>query len=245
VKLSTPETEHAFGPSKITLADPRGCAAADFYVVPDGRIGVRIVDQSGAPAADIRVELLEVDAVTSERPMFPRRTLKTDPDGRVEFSQLHPKPYALAINGTEPPSAGQPFAASYFPGVGSLNEARTIDLTPGERMDLGEWTLPRTLRERKVSGQVFWPDSKPAAGAHVLVGTSRRGSSPYRLVDRGGATTDTEGRFTLTLHEEIAYEVWAYVNVGDPIVQWNTSRVEVASDSSLSIRLELQPPPER
>ena len=32
VKLDVPETERAHGPSEIELVDPRGCAAADFYV---------------------------------------------------------------------------------------------------------------------------------------------------------------------------------------------------------------------
>ena len=57
--LSDERVFYAYGPTNVTLADPRGCAAADFYVVPDGRLGVRLVDAAGAPARALRVELLE------------------------------------------------------------------------------------------------------------------------------------------------------------------------------------------
>jgi 5-hydroxyisourate hydrolase-like protein (transthyretin family) len=245
VKLSTPETEHAYGPKTVTLADPRGCAAADFYVVPDGRLRVRIVDRSGAPVSGVGIELLDVDAVAPDRPTSFLRTLESDGAGRLEFSQLHPKRYALAINATRPPSTRRPFAATYFPGVSSLAEATAIDLGPGERVDLGEWVLPESLRERRVVGHVVWPDGKPAPGAHILMFARTTQSWPS-VVDGLDATTDADGRFTAIVHEGIAYEFSAYLNVGQPIVTWTSRRISIpASHSGEPIRLELQPPRNR
>ena len=242
VKLATPKTEYAYGPTKITLADPRGCAAADFYVVPDGRLSVRIIDAAGAPARALRIELLEEQQESANGPAFPRQTLETSSDGRIEFARLHPKRYVLAINGSSPPSAKQPYPASYYPGVATRSEAKVIDLSPGERVDLGEWILPAALAERKVTGQVVWPDGKPAAAASILVTVARNGPWRFRSVD-ARANTDAEGRFTLTLHQGVAYEVSAYANVGSPVVQWNTPRIGIPpSESGTTVRLQLQPP---
>jgi hypothetical protein len=38
LQLVVPSTEHVSGGTKVELADPRGCAQADLYVVPNGRL---------------------------------------------------------------------------------------------------------------------------------------------------------------------------------------------------------------
>ena len=246
ISLATPDTEHAYGPRDVTLADPRGCAAANFHVVPDGRLSLRLVDGTGEPRSKVLVELLDLGARSADRPLFPRAVRETDADGRVEFAQLHPNQYAVSVNGTRPPGIDMPYAARYFPDADSLDAARTIDLGLGERLDLGDWVLPAPLPSRRVTGQVAWPDGTPAAGAHVLLLGGRGGPWQNRTVDKGSVTTDREGRFTLTVHEGITYEVRAYLNTGEPVVQWTTPRVEFsAGPSTTPVRLVLQPAPGR
>lgn len=232
IALETPATEHADGPRTVTLADPRGCAAGDFYVVPDGRIAVRLVDGAGQPRPRLRVELLDLDALPADRPAFPRDTRETDADGRVEFARLHPNRYVLAVNATRPPSVAQPFAMTFFPGAASAGDAREITLGVGERLDLGDWPLAGALAERRIEGRVAWPDGRPAAGAHVILNAARNGPWANRPVDRGFATADADGRFAFTGYEGIAYTVFAFMNAGNPVVQWSSPRVEVAADAS-------------
>lgn len=232
IALETTATEHADGPRTVTLADPRGCAAADFYVVPDGRIAVRLVDGAGQPRPRLRVELLDLDALPADRPAFSQDTRETDADGRVEFARLHPKRYVLAVNATRPPSVVQPFGMTFFPGAASVDAAREIPLGVGERLDLGDWPLEGALAERRIEGRVVWQDGRPAAGAHVILFGSRDGPWANRSVDRGSATADADGRFAFTAYEGIAYTLLAYVNVGDPVVQWSSPRVEVVAGAS-------------
>jgi hypothetical protein len=42
LQLMVPSTEHAYGATKVELADPRGCAKADLSVVPNGRVSLRL-----------------------------------------------------------------------------------------------------------------------------------------------------------------------------------------------------------
>jgi 5-hydroxyisourate hydrolase-like protein (transthyretin family) len=98
-RVQLPDTEDGGGPDKVRLADPRGCAAANFYVVADGRIRVRLVDADGRPAAKLKVDLLNLDAESDERPAWQTVFSETDDAGVLELEQLRPKRYVLAIRG--------------------------------------------------------------------------------------------------------------------------------------------------
>lgn len=62
----------------------RGCAAADFYVVPDGRIRVRLLDRAGQPLRAIFVDLIDLDAIVAGRPYSGTTWIRSD--GRGESS---------------------------------------------------------------------------------------------------------------------------------------------------------------
>lgn len=212
VTLLVPATEHAGSPHQVTLADPRGCAAADFHVVPDGRIGVRVLNTSGQPVAGLSIDLVDVDAVKPGEAYYGHTYEKTDATGRIEWAQLHPNRFAVAINATRPPGAAQPYPTTFFPGVRTLAEAATVSLGLGERLDLGDWTLPTVLAERTITGRVSWPDGQPAVGARVNLVAPRTGLSAGRQVDGAYATTDKDGRFTLPAYEGVTYDVRAFPN---------------------------------
>jgi hypothetical protein len=237
VKLTTPSTEYAYAPSDVTLADARGCAAADFVVVPDGRLTVRVLDPAGMPRRQLSIELIDVDRTTGGAYV---PDASTNGDGVVHFEQLRPKRYALAINATRLPSAKQPFATNYFPGVAILTDAKVIDLAPGERLDLGEWIIPDALGQRRITGVVVWPIGQPASAVDVSLRGVRNTLSAFRSVEGGYGRTDEQGHFTLVAYEGQAYEVRAYIAVGDPAVPWSaTVPSVVAGDSLEPLRLVL------
>ncbi|HKH74344.1 MAG TPA: hypothetical protein VKA59_23455, partial [Vicinamibacterales bacterium] len=152
VRVDLPAREHAWGPGAVTLADPRGCAAADFYVVPDGRISLRVVDAQQRPTRDAMIELIELDAVKPGAPLYSTSHIRTDSSGRIEWPQLRPRRYAIAVNALSPPSVRQPYPTAFYPGVSTLAEAKPIQLGLGERVDLGEMDAPgdvgRTPRDQ-------------------------------------------------------------------------------------------------
>jgi hypothetical protein len=93
------------GPREVTLADPRGCAAADFYVVPDGRISVRVVDAQQRPIRDTVIEVIDGDAVKPGTPLYRTSHIRTDSSGRIEWPQLRLRRYAIAVNALSDASA--------------------------------------------------------------------------------------------------------------------------------------------
>ena len=240
IRLDVPSGEHASGPREVTLEDPRGCAAGDFSVVPDGRISVRVLDTEGRPLRDLLLDLIDLDAVEPGRPISSRGYVHTDADGRVEWGRLRPRRYVLGLNSTQPPSTHQPFPTTFFPGVTALADARPIELGLGERVDVGEWTIPTRIAERRIMGQVLWPDGRPAARANVIVRGAPGTMWASQQVDGAQASTDHDGRFTLVLHDGVAYEVRASLNA-EPSQQWTAvaSRF-IAGESAAQLKLVLQ-----
>lgn len=237
VRVQLPDTEDGGGPDKVRLADPRGCAAANFYVVPDGRIRVRLVDADGRPAAKLKVDLLNLDAESDERPAWQTVFSETDDAGVLELEQLRPKRYVLAINGQSPPTSKSPFPTSYYPGVPTRDGAIVITLGRGERIDLGKWVLPSTLREHRVTGVVVLADGRPASRAHIIVETPKEAGWQYWFNGGDSATTDAEGRFELTLLESVPYEVFAYAEFGEDRIQVRSPRVRVNATSTTPLKL--------
>ena len=242
IHVDVPSGEHAYSPREVTLADPRGCAAGDFWVALDGRITVRVLDAEQRPVPGLVLDLIDLDAVQPGKPVFSPTFVRTDAEGRVEWAKLRPKRYVLALNATQPPSKGQPYLTTFFPGVATLADARPIELALGERVDVGEWTLPSRIAERRIAGQVLLPDGKPAVYANISVSGVRGTMSAFRQVEGVNAMTDRDGRFTLTLHEGVAYEVRALLNV-DASQQLSAVLPKLTVDESVtSLTLVLQKP---
>lgn len=237
VRVQLPDAEHAGGPENVRLADPRGCAAADFYVVPDGRIRMRLVGADGRPAANLRVDLLNLDAESDGRPVWQTVFSETDSEGVLELEQLRPRRYLLAINGQSPPAARSPFPTSYYPGVPTREAATVITLGRGERIDLGKWVLPSPLREHLVRGSVVLADGRPAPRAHVIVQTPKEAGWQYWFNVDVSATTDAEGRFELTLLEGVPYEVFAYAEFGEDRIQVRSPRARFNAASTAALKL--------
>ncbi|HEX6324843.1 MAG TPA: carboxypeptidase regulatory-like domain-containing protein [Vicinamibacterales bacterium] len=226
VSLEVPPTEDVRSPAKTKLADPRACARVDFWVVPDGRIRVRLVDADGRPRSNVRIELLNLDAGTPGHPAWQSVYSESNADGWLELSRLHPGRYLLAVNGQRPPRSSVPYPTTYYPGVETRDVASVVVLGRGARVDLGEWILPAQLRERQVAGVVTLSDGAPAVGAHVIVNASKDGGWQWRTVDTS-ATTGADGRFTLTLLDGVPYELFAFVTRGERRMQIRSPATEV------------------
>lgn len=237
VRVQLPDREDGGGPDEVRLADPRGCAAANFYVIPDGRIRVRLVGADGRPAAKLRVDVLNLDAESAERPAWETVFSETDGEGVLELKQLRPRRYLLAINGQSPPTSKSPFPTSYYPGVPTRDGATVITLGRGERIDLGKWVLPSALGEHRVTGVAVLADGRPASRAHVIVQTPKEAGWQYWFNGGGSATTDAEGRFELTLLEGVPYEVFAYAEFGEDRIQVRSPRVRFNATSTATLKL--------
>jgi hypothetical protein len=236
IALSVPPTEHGYGPSTVEMADARGCAAAHYTVVPDGRVVVRLVDSEGRPLPRLGVEIVRL-ASMSER--FPdSRRQQTNAGGEVQFAQLAPDRYVVGINITDPPEPTRPYGRVFYPSVTDLRDAQVVHLGYGERVQLEAFKLPQPLAARKLAGRLVWPDGRPAAGASV-----------YLIVTNGrqvgyAARTDADGRFELSVHEGVTYRLNAFIDLPGPDrVQWSVRSGDILVQGDVEpIQLVLAPP---
>jgi 5-hydroxyisourate hydrolase-like protein (transthyretin family) len=215
VQVATAPTERARGNNKVELVDPRGCAAADFWVAFDGRIAARLVTANGQPAVNYRLEVISLEALAANR--FPlSRPAPTSADGRAEISELAPDRYLLAVGLTQGASAQQPHGTLFYPGVTDPAVAQVIELGPGERVDLGDFVLTPPLRAQSVTGVVVWPDGSPASDIEVSL-TGLRGGRARNNVN---AKSDAQGRFTLPAFLGEEYRLTAFFNSLQDRRQW-------------------------
>jgi hypothetical protein len=231
VSLEVQPTEDVRSPAKVKLADPRGCVSVDFWVVPNGRIRVRLVDADGGPRSNLTIELLNLDAGTPGEPAWQPVHAKPNSEGWLELLRLHPGRYLLGVNALRAPTSSVPFPTTYYPGVEVRDAASVVVLGRGARVDLGEWIVPAQLRERQVAGLVTLADDTPAAGAQVSVTASKDGGWQWRGVG-ASATTGPDGRFTLTLLDGVPYELFAYVTRGERRMQVRSPTTEVTPGGS-------------
>ena len=192
VEAVVPET--LFGSEEVELRDPRGCARADLFIVPDGRITVPVKLASGAipPQADIQLVFVESLHQHYHRAYEPfSYDSKT---GLAVWSRLPPGRYALGINITTTPSRENPIAPVFYPGVKELAKAAVMTLGPGERVTLDPFQLPPPAPMLEVRGTVVRPDSRTVAGLNVRLESGEQ-YSEGQMID--SAETDKQGRFVL------------------------------------------------
>lgn len=196
VALTVPDTEDVFGPATTELADPRGCAAADFYVTTDGRISARLVDAEGRPVPDVTLEVVEAAALQdSSAPRYEAvHSRRADANGAAEVVHLSPNHYVVGINIYQPPNPDHPYPRVFYPGVLDLAEARVIDLAPGERIDLADFVLPAPLNRKTITGTVRWPDGEPAGRVTIMLRAASGKHGPGRYLNI--ARLDAQGRFS-------------------------------------------------
>ena len=207
VQVTTAPTERARGNNKVELVDPRGCAAADFWVAFDGRIAARLVNADGQPAVNYRLEVITLEALEANR--FPlSMPAPTGADGRAEISELAPDRYVLAIGLTQGASAQQPHGTLFYPSVHDPAAAQVIDLGPGERVDLGDFVLTPPLRAQRLTGVVVWPDGSSAADIEVRLASVRGGRNRNSVT----AKTDARGRYALPAFLGEEYRLTAFFN---------------------------------
>lgn len=144
VQPEVPETHRVHGPAHVEVRDRRGCAVADFSIVPDGRISLFVLDHDGRPASRVTVELIRLEDLSSRHPH--PRTAQTLADGSVGWDEVPPGRYVIGLNILRRPGPRQPAASLFYPGVSDRAGAHEFAVGTGERIELDTWRLPRWIR---------------------------------------------------------------------------------------------------
>ena len=196
------------GFSKAEVLDTRGCVQSDVFVRPDGRLFGRVEDGDGRALGGLSMEL--VTAEDARRPeIFPRYKIRTDENGRYEFTQLPPGRYYLGSNLRSQPRES-PQAPLFYPGVPAMTSAEQVALGLSERRRLDDFVVPSSYALVRIQGIVRLPDGQPAAGVKVYL---RGGGKEFSFFGEP-VTTRPDGRFSLMAAAGPSYRLSAET-IGD------------------------------
>jgi hypothetical protein len=178
---------------EITVAD-RGCATVNYSVVDNGRIGGRVLDPNGQPAAGVLLALMDKDH--SDPKTNWGNLIRADKDGHYSFSALPPGKYVLAVNLNRFPEPNDPtnaYPRTYYPGVADISKAEVITLGVGEKLSDFNFRLPARREPSTITGKVVWNDGTPVANA----GISFREVTYHDPGINNGIQADDQGYFTI------------------------------------------------
>jgi hypothetical protein len=193
-------------PRKLELPAPQACVNVPVSVQYDGHVSGRIVDAAGAAVPGVTLELGSARRADDPR-NYHRVATQSRGDGSFELTQVPPGRYVLGIN-TQFDSHAQrlPDPRLLFPGVRDAAQARVVEVGPGERVRIPDFTLPADFVMAPIAGIVTMEDGTPVAGANVyLKGPEERDYRPLA----GPAVTDNAGRFTLAGMSGVRYRIVA------------------------------------
>lgn len=206
----------------------RDAACLDLTLIAPStaRVSGLVVDETGAPAAGVRVEIFPLPFDHSAGGIVTAAT--TDAAGRFAIERLAPGVYGGGV-GVPYPGVARPYA----PARAQTREGGlVIEVAPGASVELSRLTARRVQRT-SVSGRVSGAPGATLGGLFVVLAAVD--GFPSALT--GGATTDAEGRFTLDAYRGVRYEVQveSYGRV--------VGAVEfVAGDGPIAVPLRSPPP---
>jgi hypothetical protein len=221
------------GPDKkITVAD-RGCAVVYLWLESSSRISGRVLNAQGLAVAKAEIVLIQAD---KERYQGYADYAYADEDGSYSFKLIPEGRYVLQIRYDGMTGQNRPFPVMYYPGTADKSQARVFSIKEGETIDLNI-KVPPLPPEVEISGQVVWPDGKPATTANV--GYMVPKDSIFY-----GIKVDEQGRFSFKAYEGLTFGVSASVEVTKGKYASANAGQIVAGVNTEPIRLILQSPKE-
>jgi hypothetical protein len=182
----------------------RGCAEINYYATLDGRIQGRLVDQAGKRGGIATVDLVPLVSIGEKRPR--RFWTISDERGDFEFKDLPPGQYIMGLNVGDTPDQDDPYQTTYYPATHDPNAATIFTLGAGEKISGIELRIPPALTERAITGEVVWPDGRPAVKAWVeLTDMLSDHSAGF------GIKVDSRGHFSAPAFEGVRYRIHAEI----------------------------------
>ena len=203
------QVQHGEPPPLIQLKAGESYDGANIALRRGGVITGRIVDESGDPVVEARVQAYRTEYVQGLRRLISVRGAETDDrgqfrihglqQGRYYLSALIPTRVELEANTARPSvewnAGGDSFAPTFYPGAAVASDAQQVVVTAGVETPVPQFGLLPT-RLSRISGTVVDSRSKPASAFVVILANAR--SDGALLSSENVAEVDAGGRFTLS-----------------------------------------------
>jgi len=191
----------------IEIADGRVVDKVNFALPRGGAISGRIVDDMGEPVASVQVSVQRYAYRGGTRRLMPAGAEggndRTDDLGQFRLYGLPPGEYYVtatlrgmdfvAMNATAAAGPSDGFAPTYFPGTGSLVEARRVTVRAGQDVPNISFALV-SARLGRVSGRVTTSAGEPLVGGMLMV-APRGDGQMFMNVRMAGAQIRPDGTF--------------------------------------------------
>lgn len=193
--------------TEVELTD-RGCAGVEFYERIDGSVSGRVVDGNGNALNGARLDLLPL--IDSTQETSTGRWGFTNNSGEYFLRNVPPGSYILGVNLLAKPNDGCPVPKALYINPQSPR-AGYLEIKNGEELKGIDIQLPPAGVEREISGEVVWPDGKPAKFVVVKQFSS---SATTPVLINGQTVVDENGRFSLRGSEGCSYRIYAFTYGG-------------------------------
>jgi hypothetical protein len=238
-RVTAPDATYVMNPPRdVTIRDLRACAEADVTIAFDGRIRGRVVDATLQPLAGVTVDALAPGARSA-----PNSTAAvTDAAGAYEIAKIPPGRYVIGINARQPYSRGRGLGrAIYFPGVDTVDAARTVTVGEGDAVNLDDFTLTPQAVFVQAMGIVVTGSGSPVAGAKIYL--IRNEPNMFQIFS-GPLVTDEAGRFTLAIPHGEPVKITAELSHPQPDRPYSFDRGDVtfvADADHTDLRIVVKP----
>jgi hypothetical protein len=208
----------------LEIKDPRACRVADFSLHFAGRVFGTVLDASGRPAPDVRVEIAPA-AAPDEALYLEPSVLRTDANGLFELADIPPGSYVVGVGLTSEMDPKTVYRRTLL---------SPIEMGEGNRVEAGVIRLPQPSRRYELKGVAV-----DAAGAPIAQASVHLQGARFRQVTTP-VSTAADGTFVLPVFEGQSYTVRAFVNLpGEPRRQAQAAQVVTISGDPAPIRLVL------
>lgn len=195
--------------SPIEVADAQVMERADFSLPRGAAITGRVFDEYGDPVANARVQVLRYQTVQGQRRLTPAGTGdQTDDTGSYRLYGLAPGDYYISatLRGGNGPflddnnGDSTSYAATYYPGTGSVTEAQRVTLGVGQEQPNVNFAL-QPVRTVKITGTALSSTGTALSNGMVTLmpaeGAGGPGGGPVMFTFGGNGRVRPDGSFTI------------------------------------------------
>jgi len=182
------------------------CATADGLLSVDRRISGRVFDHLGAPAKDVRVELVPTGDLSNAHRWFLSDT--SDSGGHYSINAVPSGEYWLGVNISRVPRRDSPYGKRYYPGTADIQEAVRIHVGVGVSARNLDLMVEPPLAVVQMTVRIVDRDGKALEGSRpkIRVGSGER----FSRIDVGETEADDKGRIQFEVCDGVRYSIWAF-----------------------------------
>jgi hypothetical protein len=123
----------------IEIPDLRACSSVEWFLSMRAVASGRVVDAADRPLARITIEVVSAELPSADPLLY---TATSDERGMFTFDDLPPGRYLFGVNLTKSVRRTPQGPSAFLPGVATASDAKVIELTAGDEVDVGVLRLP-------------------------------------------------------------------------------------------------------